>query len=43
MACATPAAAGCAQPLGYFTHYIGILRMIAALAYAAMTVLRKSE
>ena len=32
-----------AQPLGYFTHFIGILLMIAALAYAAMTVLRKSE
>ena len=32
-----------AQPLGYFTHFIGILIMIGALAYATMTVLRKSE
>jgi hypothetical protein len=32
-----------AQPLGYFTHFVGILLMIGALAYATMTVLRKSE
>ena len=32
-----------AHPLGYFTHFIGIAIMIAALAYATMTVLRKSE
>ena len=32
-----------AHPLGYFTHFIGIVIMIAALAYATMTVLRKSE
>jgi hypothetical protein len=32
-----------AHPLGYTTHAAGILIMIAALAYASMTVLRKSE
>lgn len=32
-----------AHPLGYFTHFIGILIMIAAIVYAAITVLRKSE
>jgi hypothetical protein len=32
-----------AHPLGYTTHAVGILIMIAALAYASMTILRKSE
>lgn len=32
-----------AHPLGYAAHAIGILIMIAALAYASMTVLRESE
>ena len=32
-----------AHPLGYAAHALGILIMIAALAYASMTVLRKSE
>ncbi len=32
-----------AHPLGYAAHAAGILIMIGALAYASMTVLRKSE